>query len=145
MTRFWNQTPLLMKKLFSLQPCVRHWHDTCLLLQIILALGNYMNSSKRGAVYGFKLQSLDLVTHTHLIQMCSHTQTHSCEAAALYLYLYYKGSQPKTEPGFLCMVEPHNNLKCFWVHLLRLGVKWRPTSSSVHWTVQMHWRHLRPP
>lgn len=29
--------------------------------QIILALGNYMNSSKRGAVYGFKLQSLDLV------------------------------------------------------------------------------------
>lgn len=32
-----------------------------LLLQIILALGNYMNSSKRGAVYGFKLQSLDLV------------------------------------------------------------------------------------
>lgn len=32
-----------------------------LLFQIILALGNYMNSSKRGAVYGFKLQSLDLV------------------------------------------------------------------------------------
>lgn len=32
-----------------------------LLAQIILALGNYMNSSKRGAVYGFKLQSLDLV------------------------------------------------------------------------------------
>lgn len=30
--------------------------------QIVLALGNYMNSSKRGAVYGFKLQSLDLVT-----------------------------------------------------------------------------------
>lgn len=29
--------------------------------QIILALGNYMNSGKRGAVYGFKLQSLDLV------------------------------------------------------------------------------------
>jgi len=32
-----------------------------LVRQIILALGNYMNSSKRGAVYGFKLQSLDLV------------------------------------------------------------------------------------
>lgn len=31
--------------------------------QIILALGNYMNSSKRGSVYGFKLQSLDLVRH----------------------------------------------------------------------------------
>lgn len=30
--------------------------------QIILALGNYMNSSKRGSVYGFKLQSLDLVS-----------------------------------------------------------------------------------
>ncbi|KAL7991233.1 hypothetical protein Chor_014970 [Crotalus horridus] len=30
-------------------------------ISIILALGNYMNSSKRGSVYGFKLQSLDLV------------------------------------------------------------------------------------
>ncbi|ERE70297.1 formin-like protein 2 [Cricetulus griseus] len=35
-----------------------------LLFQIILALGNYMNSSKRGAVYGFKLQSLDLLLDT---------------------------------------------------------------------------------
>lgn len=33
----------------------------CSFVQIILALGNYMNSSKRGSVYGFKLQSLDLV------------------------------------------------------------------------------------
>ncbi|ELK04615.1 Formin-like protein 2 [Pteropus alecto] len=32
--------------------------------KIILALGNYMNSSKRGAVYGFKLQSLDLLLDT---------------------------------------------------------------------------------
>ncbi|MBZ3869469.1 Formin-like protein 2 [Sciurus carolinensis] len=32
--------------------------------EIILALGNYMNSSKRGAVYGFKLQSLDLLLDT---------------------------------------------------------------------------------
>ena len=32
------------------------------LFQIILAFGNYMNSSKRGAVYGFKLQSLDMVS-----------------------------------------------------------------------------------
>ncbi len=30
--------------------------------QIILAVGNYMNSSKRGSVYGFKFQSLDLVS-----------------------------------------------------------------------------------
>ncbi|KFO33476.1 Formin-like protein 3 [Fukomys damarensis] len=34
------------------------------MLEIILALGNYMNSSKRGAVYGFKLQSLDLLLDT---------------------------------------------------------------------------------
>ncbi|XP_038234283.1 formin-like protein 3 isoform X4 [Dermochelys coriacea] len=33
-------------------------------LEIILALGNYMNSSKRGCVYGFKLQSLDLLLDT---------------------------------------------------------------------------------
>lgn len=31
------------------------------ILELILAFGNYMNSGKRGAVYGFKLQSLDSV------------------------------------------------------------------------------------
>lgn len=36
--------------------------------QIILALGNYMNSSKRGAVYGFKLQSLDLVSKPEVLR-----------------------------------------------------------------------------
>lgn len=30
-------------------------------LEVILAFGNYMNSAKRGAAYGFKLQSLDSV------------------------------------------------------------------------------------
>uniref|UniRef100_A0A3B4AMI9 Uncharacterized protein n=1 Tax=Periophthalmus magnuspinnatus TaxID=409849 RepID=A0A3B4AMI9_9GOBI len=34
------------------------------ILEIILAFGNYMNSSKRGAAYGFKLQSLDLLLET---------------------------------------------------------------------------------
>ena len=33
-----------------------------ILPQIILAFGNYMNSSKRGGVYGFKVASLDLVS-----------------------------------------------------------------------------------
>lgn len=36
------------------------------LLQIILAFGNYMNSGKRGGVYGFKLQSLDMVIYLWL-------------------------------------------------------------------------------
>lgn len=31
-------------------------------VKIILAFGNYMNSSKRGSAYGFRLQSLDLVS-----------------------------------------------------------------------------------
>ncbi|ELU17806.1 hypothetical protein CAPTEDRAFT_171809 [Capitella teleta] len=31
------------------------------LLEIILAFGNYMNSAKRGGVYGFRLQSLDML------------------------------------------------------------------------------------
>ncbi|XP_065839537.1 formin-like protein 2 isoform X2 [Oscarella lobularis] len=31
------------------------------LIEIVLAFGNYMNSSKRGGVYGFRLQSLDLL------------------------------------------------------------------------------------
>ncbi|XP_072926793.1 formin-like protein 1 isoform X1 [Hemitrygon akajei] len=34
------------------------------ILEIILAFGNYMNSSKKGAVYGFRLQSLDLLLET---------------------------------------------------------------------------------
>ncbi|CAF3325184.1 unnamed protein product [Rotaria socialis] len=34
------------------------------LLEIILAFGNYMNSSKRGPVYGFKLASLEILTDT---------------------------------------------------------------------------------
>ncbi|XP_035254604.1 formin-like protein 1 isoform X2 [Anguilla anguilla] len=34
------------------------------MLEVILAFGNYMNSSKRGAAYGFRLQSLDLLLDT---------------------------------------------------------------------------------
>ncbi|XP_015256400.1 PREDICTED: formin-like protein 1 [Cyprinodon variegatus] len=34
------------------------------ILEIVLAFGNYMNSSKRGPAYGFHLQSLDLLTDT---------------------------------------------------------------------------------
>ena len=30
--------------------------------EVILAFGNYMNSSKRGGAYGFKLQTLDIVS-----------------------------------------------------------------------------------
>lgn len=33
-------------------------------LEVILAFGNYMNSSKRGPAYGFKLQSLDTLCDT---------------------------------------------------------------------------------
>ena len=33
-------------------------------LEIILAFGNYMNSSRRGGAFGFKLQSLDVVSIT---------------------------------------------------------------------------------
>ena len=34
------------------------------ILEIILAFGNYMNSSKKGPCYGFKLSSLDSLTIT---------------------------------------------------------------------------------
>lgn len=34
------------------------------LLEVILAFGNYLNSSKRGAAYGFKLQTLDTLLDT---------------------------------------------------------------------------------
>lgn len=41
---------------------VNEWLAKFVFVQIILAIGNYMNSAKRGAVYGFKLQSLDMVS-----------------------------------------------------------------------------------
>lgn len=33
-------------------------------LEVILAFGNYLNSSRRGPAYGFKLQSLDTLLDT---------------------------------------------------------------------------------
>lgn len=39
-------------------------------LQIVLAFGNYMNSSKRGAAYGFRLQSLDAVGSAQGCPVC---------------------------------------------------------------------------
>ena len=39
------------------------------ILEVILAFGNYMNSSKRGAVYGFKLQSLEAVSSFVIIRL----------------------------------------------------------------------------
>ncbi|XP_075436507.1 formin-like protein 1 [Ascaphus truei] len=34
------------------------------ILELVLAFGNYMNSSKRGSAYGFRLQSLDVLLET---------------------------------------------------------------------------------
>jgi len=45
-------------------------------IQIVLAIGNYMNSAKRGPVYGFKLQSLDMVMHL-IIYIWPISQNHS--------------------------------------------------------------------
>lgn len=50
--------------------------------QIILAFGNYMNSAKRGPAYGFKLQSLDMVSeakscHWHGIEVVKYYQHHT--------------------------------------------------------------------
>lgn len=62
-----------LKKILEVSEKIRCWHgfqmcDCALvmsrvLFQIVLAFGNYMNSSKRGAAYGFRLQSLDLVSY----------------------------------------------------------------------------------
>lgn len=57
--RSWVGPSTTMQRTKSLELLVTFLH--AFYEQIILALGNYMNSSKRGAVYGFKLQSLDLV------------------------------------------------------------------------------------
>lgn len=39
-----------------------HWNVSVDDVKIVLAFGNYMNSSKRGLAAGFRLQSLDLVS-----------------------------------------------------------------------------------
>jgi hypothetical protein len=36
-------------------------------LQIILALGNYMNSGQRGGAYGFKLNSILKVSRVYIL------------------------------------------------------------------------------
>jgi len=41
------------------------------MFQIILAVGNYMNSSKRGGVFGFRLQSLDIVSILTTLYVCN--------------------------------------------------------------------------
>uniref|UniRef100_A0A8C9W0H6 Formin-like 3 n=1 Tax=Scleropages formosus TaxID=113540 RepID=A0A8C9W0H6_SCLFO len=57
---FADNVSILPQVHVNVYPCAK----MPLLMQIILALGNYMNSSKRGSVYGFKLQSLDLLLDT---------------------------------------------------------------------------------
>ncbi|KAI0984930.1 hypothetical protein GJ496_007462 [Pomphorhynchus laevis] len=51
-------TPQL-KVVLQASNAIRNSDNMKRLLEIILAFGNYMNSSKRGPVYGFKLQSFD--------------------------------------------------------------------------------------
>ncbi|XP_064648618.1 formin-like protein isoform X3 [Lineus longissimus] len=43
---------------------IKNSHKVRKLLEVILAFGNYMNSAKRGVVYGFKIQSLDMLLDT---------------------------------------------------------------------------------
>uniref|UniRef100_A0A672R8Q7 Formin like 1 n=1 Tax=Sinocyclocheilus grahami TaxID=75366 RepID=A0A672R8Q7_SINGR len=56
--------PVSLHHSLAVVPSIIHISFISLLLQIILAFGNYMNSSKRGAAYGFRLQSLDLLLDT---------------------------------------------------------------------------------
>ncbi|KAK7880712.1 hypothetical protein WMY93_032626, partial [Mugilogobius chulae] len=73
------------------------------ILEIILALGNYMNSSKRGAVYGFKLQSLDLLletkstdrTQTLLHYISNVVQEKYPTVAPFYNELHYVDKRPQ--------------------------------------------------
>lgn len=71
-----------LRVFYSLRPCGRRSRSFSLVrndvvsdVKIILAFGNYMNSSKRGAAYGFRLQSLDLVSKKRTEQrfyFCTH-------------------------------------------------------------------------
>uniref|UniRef100_A0A7N5JPC4 Formin like 1 n=1 Tax=Ailuropoda melanoleuca TaxID=9646 RepID=A0A7N5JPC4_AILME len=60
MLRF-SRIPRLPERMATLT-FLGNFPDTVqLLMPIVLAFGNYMNSSKRGAAYGFRLQSLDVL------------------------------------------------------------------------------------
>lgn len=75
----WSESHTLYRAALRVStiPCLTLHNVLSPIYQIILALGNYMNSSKRGAVYGFKLQSLDLVSlqspATSVFRVLSHT------------------------------------------------------------------------
>ena len=115
--RFWrfvdNQSTFILYTIqsgFFLYMCV---YSMCIfdyiyvLFQIILALGNYMNSSKRGAVYGFKLQSLDLVTHKlsyMYIYMYIHTYIH------IYAHTQHSQHDTTLHTFTICSTTQHNDV-----------------------------------
>ena len=67
------------------------------ILEIILAFGNYMNSARRGCVYGFKLQSLETLVDTKstdkkqnlLHYICSVVQSYYNEFSDFYAELRF--------------------------------------------------------
>lgn len=77
------------------------------LLEIILAFGNYMNSSKRGPAYGFKLSSLDTLCDTksadkkmsllHYIQETVRTKFHELNNFETELRFIEKAGQVSLE------------------------------------------------
>ena len=53
-----------LKAVISASMSIRNSEKLKKILEIILAFGNYMNSGKRGSVYGFKLTSLEALVET---------------------------------------------------------------------------------
>ena len=53
-----------LKAVISASMSIRNSDKLKKILEIILAFGNYMNSGKRGSVYGFKLTSLEALVET---------------------------------------------------------------------------------
>uniref|UniRef100_A0A3Q3EWN2 FH2 domain-containing protein n=1 Tax=Labrus bergylta TaxID=56723 RepID=A0A3Q3EWN2_9LABR len=60
----WATSPRQLNALIAASMSIKSSSKLKKILEIILAFGNYMNSSKRGAAYGFRLQSLDLLLDT---------------------------------------------------------------------------------
>lgn len=53
-----------LKAVISASMSIRNSEKLKKILEIVLAFGNYMNSGKRGSVYGFKLTSLEALVET---------------------------------------------------------------------------------
>ena len=109
------------------------------ILEIVLAFGNYMNSAKRGAAYGFKLESFERlldtrasedrkVTLLHYIAQVVTDQYPQCEA-------FYNTIEKLEEASNVSLVTLQTDVQgqCAAVFAFAAGCQWHLRNLLVLW------------